>query len=179
MTAEDYDAVRWYVMRAHKCEAKAEEDLAAAGFEFYIAKTYVVRIYHGRKTKRLVPVIPDMVFVRSSHRKITEFKSAHNYLQFVVWNKTDGLSYLTVPDGQMQDFIRVSSNPEADTSYLRPEEVNIKKGTRVRILGGDLDGVCGVFMRVKGKRNKRLVVVLDGIMAAATEVQPELIEVIE
>lgn len=178
MKAEEYDIVRWYVMRAHKCEAKAEERLAAARLEFYIPKTYVVRIYHGRKTKRLVPVIPDMIFVKASHRQISDFKIANNYLQFVIWNKTDGQAYLTVPEKQMQDFIRVSSNPEADTAYLRPDEINIKKGARVRILGGELDGIEGVFMKVKGKRNKRLVVMLDGVMAAATEVQPDLIEVI-
>ena len=179
MKAEEYDIVRWYVMRAHKAEAKAEERLSASGIEYYIPKKHVVRIYHGKKTKRLVPVIPDLIFVKASHRSITDFKITNNYLQFVIWNRVDGQEYLVVPERQMEDFIRISSNPEADTAYLRPDEVNIKKGTRVRILGGDLDGVCGVFMRVKGKRNKRLVVVLDGIMAAATEVQPELIEVIE
>ena len=171
--------MRWYVMRAHKSEAKAEERLAADGLEFYVPKQYVVRIYHGKKTKRLVPVIPGMVFVHASQTAIADFKKRNNYLQFVIWNKTDGQAYLTVPDNQMRDFIRVTSDPNSEAFYLRPDEINIAKGTRVRIMGGQLDGVCGVFMKVLGKRNRRLVIMLDGVGGLAVEVSPDLIEVIE
>ena len=36
----------------------------------------------------------------------------------------------------------------------------------------------GVFMRVKGKRRRRVVVMLEGIMGISVEVHPDLIEVI-
>lgn len=36
----------------------------------------------------------------------------------------------------------------------------------------------GVFMQVQGKRNRRVVVLLEGVMAVAAEVHPDLIEVI-
>ncbi|MBO4417823.1 MAG: UpxY family transcription antiterminator [Bacteroidales bacterium] len=174
------DDVRWYVMRAHKSEKKAEERLAGNGeMGFYMPKRYVVRVFHGVKTKRLVPVIPEMVFLRASHRQIVDFKKTNNFLQFVIWNKSTGPECLTVPDAQMEDFIRVTSNPDADTLYLRPDEVNIKEGSRVRILGGELDGMCGVFMKVKGKRNKRLVIMLDGLLAVAADVKPDLVQVID
>ena len=52
------------------------------------------------------------------------------------------------------------------------------KVPRVCIHGGKLDGVKGVFMRVKGKRNRRVVVMLEGIMGISAEVHPDLIEVI-
>ena len=178
----EQELVRWYVMRAYKQEKKAEECLASeAGLPYFIAKKYVVREYHGVKSKHLVPVIPGMVFVHASRAAIVDFKRGCNMLQFVTWKTREGrIEYLWVPEGQMENFIRVAEQYDADTAYFRPDEIaNLEAGARVRILGGELDGVCGVFMRVKGKRNKRLVVVLDGIMAAATEVQPELIEVIE
>ena len=177
--AKEQNTVRWYVMRAHKSEKMAEERLAAGGLEFYIPKAYVVREFHGKKTKRLVPVIPDMIFVHASQRQLVDFKKANNFLQFVVWRKTTGPEYLAVPDRQMEDFIRVSSHPEADTLYLKPDEINIAQGVRVRILGGDLDGVTGVFMRVKGRRNRRLVVMLDGILAVSADIAPDLIQVID
>ena len=40
------------------------------------------------------------------------------------------------------------------------------------------NGVTGVFMQVQGKRNRRVVVLLEGVMAVAAEVHPDLIEVI-
>ena len=176
---KEMEAIRWYVMRAHKKEKKAEECLTVAGTEFYIPKTTVVREFHGKKSKRQVPVIPDMIFVHASQKQLVEFKKANNFLQFVIWNKSTGPEYLTVPDCQMEDFIRVSTNPGVSALYLRPEEIDIKQGTRVRILGGDLDGVTGVFMKVKGKRNRRLVVMLDGILAVSADIAPDLIQVID
>ena len=78
----------------------------------------------------------------------------------------------------MESFITIASQYEETTVYYKPEEIDIRKGTRVCIHGGKLDGVKGVFMRVQGKRNRRVVVMLEGVMAVSAEVHPDLIEVI-
>lgn len=57
------------------------------GLEYFIPKYYAVRVYHGVKSKRLVPVIPNLVFVHASRIQITEFKKRYNFLQFVMWEK--------------------------------------------------------------------------------------------
>ncbi|MCY6361851.1 hypothetical protein OXV74_28455 [Bacteroides thetaiotaomicron] len=57
------------------------------GLEYFIPKHYAVRIYHGVKSTRLVPVIPSLVFVHASHSQITEFKKRYNFLQFAMWKK--------------------------------------------------------------------------------------------
>ena len=180
MQNEDKNTVRWYVMRAYKNEKKAEEALGApGGLEFFIAKQYAVREYHGVKSKHLVPAIPGMVFVHAGHDQIVDFKQrGNNFLQFVTWKKSSGPEYLTVPDSQMDNFIKVASRYDIETAYLRPDEVDLSAGTRVRILGGPFNGVEGVFMRVSGKRNRRLLVQLEGITTLATEISPDLIEVI-
>ncbi len=164
-------------MRAYKCEKLAEEKLSDKdGLDYFIAKRYVVRVYHGVKSKRLVPVIPSLVFVHARHDQIVAFKQRYNFLQFAMWERRIGQEYIVVPDDQMYSFIKVASQHEKDVTYYRPDEIDLKKGTRVRIHGGELDGVEGTFVRVQGKRNRRVVVMLDGIMAAATEVHPDLIE---
>ncbi len=166
-------------MRAYKNERLAEETLSGeGGLDFFIPKHYVMRVFHGRKSKRLVPVIPSLIFVHASKDAIMEFKRFHNFLQFVMWEKSTGNECLIVPDNQMEDFIKVASAQEETTSFFNPEEIDIKRGTRVRIHGGRFDGVEGVFMQVKGKRNRRLVVMLDGIMAVVAEVDPDLVEII-
>lgn len=170
--------VRWFVMRAYKNEKLAEETLEKAGIKFFIPKRYAIRIYHGVKSKRLVPAIPNLVFVHTSHSEITDFKKRHNFLQFVTWKQTAGIQYLTVPTTQMENFIRVASHHEDDLLYLRPDEINLEKGTYVRIHGGKFDGVSGIFMRVQGKRNRRLVILLEGITAIVAEICPDLVEVI-
>ena len=176
---EELTTARWFVMRAYKSEKRAEEKLKGKdGLEYFIPKYYAVRVYHGVKSKRLVPVIPNLVFVHASRIQITEFKKHYNFLQFVMWEKSTGLEYLVVPDDQMENFIKVSSQYEENITYYDPNELDLRKGRRVRIHGGKLNGVTGVFMQVQGKRNRRVVVLLEGVMAVAAEVHPDLIEVI-
>ncbi len=169
----------WYVMRAYKCERKAEEQLEDAALNYFIPKQYAIRVYHGVKSKRLVPVIPSLVFVHATREQILEFKKQHNFLQFVMWENNSAQECLVVPDVQMEDFIRVASLYEENTAFYAPEEIDIKKGARVRIHGGKLDGVTGVFMQIRGKRNRRLVVLLEGVMAVTIEVHPDLVEILD
>ena len=65
-------------------------------------------------------------------------------------------------------------------TYLRPEEVNIKKGTRVRVHGGVFDGTEGHFVKLQGKRSRRVVLLIEGITAVAlTEISTDFIEVLD
>ena len=140
-TAEEKRQVRWFVMRAYKNEKMAEDRLKDKeyGLEYFIPKHYAVRTYHGVKSKKLVPVIPSLLFVHASHSQITEFKKRYNFLQFAMWEKSTGV---------------------------------------VCIHGGKFDNVKGMFVRVQGKRNRRVVVLLEGVMAVSAEVHPDLIEVL-
>ena len=122
-TAEEKRQVRWFVMRAYKNEKMAEDRLKDKeyGLEYFIPKHYAVRTYHGVKSKKLVPVIPSLLFVHASHSQITEFKKRYNFLQFAMWEKSTGAEYITVPDDQMDSFIKIASHYEEDTVYYRPE----------------------------------------------------------
>lgn len=178
-TREDLTRIQWFAMSAYKNEKKAEEMLKGKdGLEYFIPKHYAVRVYHGVKSKRLVPVIPNLVFVHASRKQITDFKKKYNFLQFMMWEKSTGLKYIVVPDKQMESFIKIASQYEENTIYYKPEEIDIRKGTHICIYGGKFNGVKGVFMRVKGKRRRRVVVMLEGIMGISVEVHPDLIEVI-
>ena len=75
---EEVMVARWFVMRAYKSEKRAEEKLKGRdGLEYFIPKCYAVRVYHGVKSKRLVPVIPNLVFVHASRTQITDFKKRY------------------------------------------------------------------------------------------------------
>ncbi len=176
--SQEVSLVQWYVMRAYKSETKAENLLGENDLECFIPKQYAIRTYHGVKSKCLVPIIPSLVFVHASKQQIVEFKKQYNFLQFVVWKRKDEAEELIVPNDQMESFIKVSSSQDEGVTYYKPDEIDIKKGTRVRIHGGQFDGVTGTFMKVRGKRNRRIVVLLEGIIAVAAEIQPDLIEVI-
>ena len=80
----------------------------------------------------------------------------------------------------MQRFVAVAGTYNDHLLYFQPEELNLSKGTRVRITGGDFEGYEGVFVKVKGARDRRVVISLQGVIAMAmATLSPDLIEVIE
>ena len=165
--AVERSTVRWYVMRAYKKERQAEEALSTPdGLEFFIPKRYALRTYHGHKQRHLVPAIPSLVFVHASRNDI-------------MWNKSTGLEFLTVPDRQMAHFIRVAQQTEEDILYFQPDEIQLHKGAHVRVHGGPFDGIEGILLKVKGHRRRRVVIQIDQVAAiAAAEIEPDLIEVL-
>lgn len=181
MTSAESNEERWYVMRVYKNEREAEERLSSAGgLIHFIPKRYAMRSCHGRKQLRLVPVIPSLIFVRASHRQIVAFKQEkYNSLQFIVTSIEGKNDYLTVRDKDMDSFIKVCGQYSENTRFYKPEDIHLDKGTRVRVHGGAFDGVEGFFVRVSGKRSKQLVVLLTGVMAVSTTVDPEYLEVVE
>lgn len=167
----------WFVMVAYKREFAAEQELQAAGLEAWVPRQTVVRTRLGRTTRRQEPAIATVVFVRGPWASIMEAKRRMDYLKFRMATAA-ACDYLVVPDRQMDDFRRVCRLAEDKLQYLAPSEVSLRAGTRVRIIGGPLDGVEGAFQRVQGKRARRLVVALDGFCGVAAEVEPDFIQVL-
>lgn len=65
--------------------------------------------------------------------------------------------------------------------YTFNRELNLSKGTKVpSITGGDFEGQEGVFLKVKGARDRRVVIAIQGVIAVAmATIHPDLIEVIK
>ena len=62
--------------------------------------------------------------------------------------------------------------PDEQIAYLDPAKLNLKKGDRVRVIGGSFVGVEGVFMQIGGKHQKRVIIELEGLIAVATAAIP-------
>ena len=79
----------------------------------------------------------------------------------------------------MQRFIAVSGTSDDHLLYFQPDELNLSKGTKVRITGGEFEGQEGIFLKVKGARDRRVVIEIKGVIAVAmATIHPDLIEVI-
>jgi transcription antitermination factor NusG len=168
----------WYAMRAtYRKELEAQSILDKEKIRSFIPMRYTVTQKNRRKVRELVPAIANLIFVHAPLSDIKKVKTKVGYLQYIVNSRNK--EKIIVPDEQMKRFITVASTYNQKLIYLRPEEVNLKQGTPVRIIGGPFDGVEGVFMKVKGTRSRRVVVLVHGVTAVATaEIEPDLIEVI-
>lgn len=177
------DSVQWYAMRAYKNEMRAEQAISAIPeLECFVAKRYELRTYHGKRLRKLVPLIPSLIFVRGAKADIQQTKQRLQYLQYIGSTSfSERFQPLIVPCKQMEDFMKIACEYEADVQYLSPAEVALTKGCKVRIIGGMFDGVEGVLLKDKAKNSTRVVVSLPESLGSIStaEISPDLLEVIE
>ena len=163
---------QWFAMRAtYGRNLMAQTALADEGLRTFIPMHYVRRGRSRRTAPQLVPVIRDLLFVRTTKDRITTLKKNLPYLHFIIRDSGLRREPIVVPERQMQQFIAVSSTDEEQLEWLSPEAVNLSCGDAVRVVGG--------LVRVPGKRSKCVVVAIQGVIAVAmTKVHPSLIEII-
>lgn len=158
-------------------ELQVRDDARRYGLEAFVPLTYVIRTHKGQKHRALIPAITQLLFVKGTLDEVRDYIRNAHYIVFIrkstFSNKEE---YLTVPTHEMENFIAVTENHEEHVTYFRPEEISLQTGDRIRIKGGIYDGREGVIMRLKGKRNRHLVVQIPGMLIAAVELSPQMIE---
>lgn len=173
----EHTDIHWYVLRiTYGRELTLKAYLDAEGIENYIPMHYEYVLKNERRVRKLVPVVHNLVFVRSARSRIDIIKETQGItlpIRYIM--DREHHSPIIVPDRQMRSFIAVSATYEQAVLYFEPSELNIRKGTRVRITGGVFAGVEGVFVRVRNDR--RVVISIEGVMAVATTfIHPSFVE---
>lgn len=155
------------------CHASAQERKFGLFHSYAIQDMYKKR----EKVRALVPVVHNLLFVHARPSDVQRVKSQVTYLQYITDTRSG--QKIIVPDSQMQRFIAVSGTYDDHLLYFQPDELNLSKGTKVRITGGEFEGQEGVFLKVKGARDRRVVIEIQGVIAVAmATIHPDLIEVI-
>ena len=169
----------WFPMRVtYQREMKVKAELDRLEIENFILMTY--RFTESRKQgdtelrRELVPAINNLIFVHSTKERISELKVSNELLEPLRYmiDQTAGEAHtiMTVPDKQMENFMRVASVTDDSVMFLDETTIVGKEGKRVEIMGGPFEGVTGVIRRVK--RCKRVVVELEGIACVAIAFVP-------
>ncbi|EOS14901.1 MAG: UpxY family transcription antiterminator [Bacteroides sp.] len=173
------EQMQWFAMRAtYRRGMQIKELLDKQGISNFIPMRYEMQEKNGRKRRILVPVIRDLIFVRAVQSELQWVKDRNPYLQYMI-DVRNGQKII-VPDEQMRQFIAVAGTYDEHLIFFSPDEVNLRKGMKVRIIGGDFKGYEGIFIKVKGARDRRVVISLQGIIAMAmATLSPDLVEVIK
>ncbi len=176
------NTIVWFAMSApYRRELIAKEYLDRKNIECFVPMTEaLVERRNGTKSRQMVPAVHNLIFVHTTKENIKTLKQGTNFLQYRT-RPEDGKNVpIIVPDSQMRQFIAITQAKNESITYLRPEEVDIKKGTRVRVHGGVFDGTEGHFVKLQGKRSRRVVLLIEGITAVAlTEISTDFIEIID
>lgn len=156
----------WYAMRASYCrEMKTKEYLKTLSIECFVPIKYQMSKNDKNKKFELVPAISNLIFVHSTESTIKEIRRQIPFLKHILDVIDNKHIPLIVPDFQMERFITVVNTSYEQITYLDPEQIDLTKGDRVVVTDGAFEGQEGTLVKIKGKRSKQLVVIIDGIVA--------------
>lgn len=169
----------WYPIRVtYGREMKFKFFLDSNRIANFLPMHYRECMIDGILQRKLVPVIHNLVFVFASRKELDDIKIQINGsipIRYIMDRSTG--QPMIIADKQMQSFIAVAGSPDEQVIYLDSVQANLKKGDRVRVTDGIWKGTEGVLVRIK--RNKRVLVYIQGIVAVATTyIHPSLLEII-
>ena len=149
------EQLRWYALHTRARHEKAiERRLREQGMETFVPTTIQVHRWSDRKKKVEVPLFSCYVFIRSAlsaedRTRVYQVESVHGFVG------TRGSS-LPIPDDQIESIQKVLTQTAPWRSYPF-----LKVGQRVRVRGGAMDGVEGVFLSENGDRS--LIISIEAI----------------
>jgi transcription antitermination factor NusG len=149
------EQLRWYALHTRARHEKAiERRLREQGMETFVPTTIQVHRWSDRKKKVEVPLFSCYVFIRSAlsaedRTRVYQVESVHGFVG------TRGSS-MPIPDDQIESIQKVLTQAAPWRSYPF-----LKIGQRVRVCGGAMDGVEGVFLSENGDHS--LIISIDAI----------------
>lgn len=174
------DQIEWFVLRELKrsnSNVMSWMTLQEKGFEVFTPLHWKLFKYRGRNIRKKVPVISDLLFVKSCRRQLDDIIAKTPTLQYR-FTKNCGGKPMVISERDMERFMIAVADSDKVKYYLPEELSSLKCGKEIKIIGGPLNGYTGKLLSVRGSKIKRLMVELPQFLTAAVEVDPEFIELI-
>lgn len=169
--------LNWYAVRvSYSRELTLKAILDKEKIENFIPMRYGYVVKNGKRARKLLPAIHNLVFIHSTRKRIDALKNSLEPslpIRFIM--NREHCRPVVIPDAQMRSFILVAGSYDEAILYVESSELHLEKGQKVRIIGGVFEGVIGEFIRIR--HDRRVVVNIEGVMAVATTfIHPSLVE---
>ena len=172
-------ALCWYPMRVtYNRQLRVKANLDRLGVENFLPMREHTERRNGRIRHCRRPAISNLIFVRSTMERITKLKHTDpvsalmRYMTRRPVDRPDApAEILTVPEREMDNFIKATAGPESEYTYLRPDELRGHEHGRVLICSGPFAGVEGTIKRIHGTRH--VVIELSNLGGLAINFVPK------
>lgn len=182
MEASNSDTQKqWYAMRDLKrsnAVLPAYKQLAEAGFEVFTPIVSRLFTRDGKRTRREVPFMQDLLFVNGLRKDIDPIVVKTPTLQYRFKRGGKYGEPIIVPDEDMQRFICAVQATDNPKYYSADEVSSIMCGRKIRMIGGALDGYEGILQTVRGSKTKHLIVTLPSFIAVSVDIHDEYVELL-
>ena len=174
------EQVQWHVLHAmHGNAMVAQRLFSQLSIETFVPMEKRHVIVKGKKVvTKLMPIFLNLIFVKSTLTRIKEIKSTCTYLYYLNYNVNGTQQPMIVPMVEMEQFVNFVGDNFEHVEYIDTKGFDIKKGERVKVISGTFKGQEGTFIKITGKRNKQIVVAIDGLLAVAIKT-PDPSQIIE
>ena len=173
------DEPQWFALKVSRKESLAISTLEKAGLRAYCPMAATDTTIQGKKVIVERPLIPNTVFAYAPFRQLNSLKNLHPFITYC-YKKVDGkFKILQVPTREMELFIDSSTKMKNDITYYHPDEVELKRGDRVKIVGGLFDGYEGTLLKAKGRAKRMFLINFEMLGALGTHIEPQYIRVIK
>lgn len=170
----------WFVMRdltRSNAKSPAYKRLEDMGVKVFTPLVWKLCDKRGVRYREQVPYIHDLLFIFETRKKLDLIVGQIPTLQYR-YVRGAFCKPMTIRTADMERFIHaveLTSNPR----YYTPAEITSEMiGRKVKIIGGPLDGYEGALQKVRGSKNRYLLVSLPSFLAVSVEVQPEFIQLL-
>ncbi|MGM9759005.1 MAG: UpxY family transcription antiterminator [Parabacteroides sp.] len=178
----DTTSNQWFVLRDLKranAALPAYLLLEQVGIRQFTPMCQRLVVHAGKKERRIVPVMQDLVFAYSTVEKLNPIIERTRTLQYRYQRGAAYCDPMTVPDAIMEQFIQAVTTLK-QPQYYTPEEITpAMYGKVVRVIGGTMDGYEGHLLSKKGMRTKRLLIEIPNLITVAVQIQPEYIQLVD
>ena len=172
-------ALCWYPMRVtYNRQLRVKANLDRLGVENFLPMRDHTERRNGRIRHCRRPAISNLIFVRSTMERITKLKHTDPVsalMRYMTRRPVDHpdapAEILTVPEREMDNFIKATAGPESEYTYLRPDELRGHEHGRVLICSGPFAGVEGTIKRIHGTRH--VVIELSNLGGLAINFVPK------
>lgn len=167
MTME-YDENGWYAIRVTYCrELKLKAYLEERDITCFLPMHYEIQNKAGKKIKRIVPVIHNLIFIYSTRKTLDQIKprvESIAAMRYIMDGSTN--APIVVSEREMLNFIAISKTMDEQLQYVCSADMNLKTNDTVLITEGIFSGVTGLVIGTK--RKCRVIVSIPGLMTVAT-----------
>lgn len=170
---------QWFAMRdvsRRNSNRMAYQELREAGLEVFTPMTEMLITIRGKKQRREVPVIQDLLFVHDTKANLDPYVAKYPNLQYRFARGRGANEPTVINEEEMKRFINAVSHTDNPKYYTAGELTPAMYGKKVRIIGGALNNYEGRLLSIKGMRTKRLIVEIPNFISAAVEVEPQYIQ---
>ncbi|MCR5464328.1 MAG: UpxY family transcription antiterminator [Bacteroidales bacterium] len=170
--------VTWYPVRVLFGKINLVKRTLDEGDVEYFYPTHIIE-----KNMKYIeePLVRSLIFIKTTPVGLREIKARYStsLIPYYDYSRDDGTKPpVTVPEAQMEMFIKLCHMKEAGLEYLGEDEPKYHLGDRVRVTDGIFKGFEGHIKRIR--HDRKLIVTIEGVAAFATRfIPPSMLEKVE